>query len=111
MIQTQHGYGHRFVAAVEVRGHPPLADATPAVVLASPALQADAVLPSVPAPTGSPASQHTPHQRLLAGEQKLVTVLVCTLASAAAWAQRLEAEIRSGGRYPCHHTSSVHVDG
>ena len=38
-------------------------------------------------------SRHTPHQRLLAGEQKLVTVLVCTLAQAAAWSQRLEAEV------------------
>ena len=36
VIQTRHGYGHRFVAAVEVRGHPPLADDAPAVVLALP---------------------------------------------------------------------------
>ena len=30
MIHTRHGYGHRFVAAVEVRGHPPLAAEAPA---------------------------------------------------------------------------------
>ena len=93
VIQTRHGYGHRFVAAVKIHGHPLLADAAPAVVLASPVPQAAAALASVPVPTDSPASRYTPHQRLLAGEQKLVTVLVCTPAHAAAWAQRLEAEV------------------
>ncbi|HEY5869606.1 MAG TPA: AAA family ATPase, partial [Candidatus Tectomicrobia bacterium] len=93
VIQTRHGFGHRFVAAVEVRDYPSLADAATAVVLAFPESQADAALASVPVPTASLVSRHTPHQRLLAGEQKLVTVLVCTLAQAAAWAQRLEAEV------------------
>jgi class 3 adenylate cyclase len=93
VIQTRHGVGHRFVAAVEVRSHPPLPDTAAAVALASPETRTDAALSSVPASTASPASRHTPHQRLLAGEQKLVTVLVCTLAQAAMWAQRLEAEM------------------
>ena len=106
VIQTRHGYGHRFVAAVEVRGHPPLVDDAPVVALAAPASPAsarepdrvaapmpEAVLSSVPTPTGPLASRHTPYQRLLAGEQKLVTVLVCTLAHAAEWMQRLEAEV------------------
>jgi class 3 adenylate cyclase len=44
------------------------------------------------APTVSLAAPDQPRQRVLAGEQKLVTVLVGTLAHAAAWAQRLEAE-------------------
>ena len=37
VIQTRHGYGHRFVAAVEVRGHQPLADDAPAGSRVSPA--------------------------------------------------------------------------
>jgi DNA-binding winged helix-turn-helix (wHTH) protein len=93
VIQTRRGVGHRFVTAVEVRDHPPLAAATAGVAVASPTSQADAALSSVPTSTASPASQHTPHQRLLAGEQKQVTVLVCTLAQAAAWAQGLEPEV------------------
>ena len=106
VIQTRHGYGHRFVAAVEVRGHPPLVDDAPVVALAAPASPTsarepdfatppmpEAALSSVPTPTGPLASRHTPYQRLLAGEQKLVTVLVCTLAHAAELMQRLEAEV------------------
>ncbi len=94
VIQTRHGHGHRFVAAVEVHGHPPLADEAPAGSLASleppepsrgpgftVASLPEAARFSVAAPTVS-----------LAGEQKRVTVLVCTLADAAALAQRLEAE-------------------
>jgi class 3 adenylate cyclase/DNA-binding winged helix-turn-helix (wHTH) protein len=105
VIQTRHGVGHRFVAAVEVCSHPPLADAPPAMPLPSPASPASAwglgraaaplpetTLASGLTPTSPPASWPTPSQRLLAGEQKRVTVLVCTLAQAAELAQRLEAE-------------------
>ena len=97
VIQTRHGFGHRFVAAVEVRDSPVAGrrppDSPPVARLPWGRRPTDAALASVPAPTASLVSRHTPHQRLLAGEQKLVTVLVCTLAQAAAWAQRLEAEV------------------
>jgi len=104
VIQTRHRQGYRFVAAVAVRRHPPLADVLPA----SPTRHAQpepargdglaaAPLPGetrsgLAAPPVVLAPLHPPRQRPVAGEQKLVTVLVGTLAPAATWAQDLEPE-------------------
>ena len=102
VIHTRHGYGHRFVAAVAVRTPPPLADDAPTVPPPSHeppqlargyGLTATSLSEEVPAHVTAPMGALVlPRQRPIAGEQKLVTILVCTLAQAAASAQRLEAE-------------------
>lgn len=102
VIHTRHGYGYRFVALVEVCSQVPLDDTRPA----SRTSQALAPLVHEPAsPVAAPflavAPLHTDRlagavaagialappltlsQRPLAGERKVVTVLVCMLIQAA----------------------------
>jgi class 3 adenylate cyclase/tetratricopeptide (TPR) repeat protein len=84
VIQTRHGHGYRFVAAVAVYEHPAGEDdsiSTPPLPHAS---------------TGADPAQvrvATPHPHLLMGERKVVTTLVCTLPNVATWAQHLETEV------------------
>ena len=106
VIQTRHGYGYRFVASVEVhddpadeadaRSLPPIRDESAG---GEPTwLRAGIAVGPAPVPevAGEPPVPLTPVRppppRALAGERKVVTVLVCTLANVAMWAQRLEAE-------------------
>jgi class 3 adenylate cyclase/DNA-binding winged helix-turn-helix (wHTH) protein/tetratricopeptide (TPR) repeat protein len=106
VIQTRHGYGYRFVAAVEVHDDP-LGDGDEVFTAASlyesakvkPAQgRADtagvpALVPEVPREAPLPLTSLYPSPlHTAAGERKVVTVLVCTLANAAELAQRLEAE-------------------
>jgi class 3 adenylate cyclase/DNA-binding winged helix-turn-helix (wHTH) protein/tetratricopeptide (TPR) repeat protein len=106
VIQTRHGYGYRVVASVEVHDHSSDEDnersmpltpyesvrVEPAQVRTSAAI-GPALVPEVPREPPAPMTPvHPPPPCVLAGERKVVTVLVCTLANAAMWAQRLEAE-------------------
>jgi class 3 adenylate cyclase/tetratricopeptide (TPR) repeat protein len=106
VIQTRHGYGYRFVAAVAVdddpageadgRSTPPTSHESAAVepvqVRVSAAL-GSALVPEVASPPPLPLTPvPSPPQRVLVGEWKVVTILVCTLANAATWVQCLEPE-------------------
>jgi DNA-binding winged helix-turn-helix (wHTH) protein len=106
VIQTRHGYGYRVVAAVEVHDDP-LGDGDQVATFTSPhesakveAAQGHAgmagvtvLVPEVPREWPFPLTSLRPSPpNAAAGEHKMVTVLVCTLANAAGLAQRLEAE-------------------
>ena len=106
VIQTRHGYGYRFAAAVKVHDDP-LRDGDKVSTFAS-AHESAQVEPaegraemagfSVPHREASREAQfpitslHPSPAYAIAGERKVVTALVCTLANAAGLAQRLEAE-------------------
>ncbi|MGH8055756.1 MAG: winged helix-turn-helix domain-containing protein, partial [Candidatus Entotheonellia bacterium] len=106
IIQTRHGYGYRFVAAVEVHDHPAGEDdgrspSPPshesARIEPAQGRASTAVIPTlVPEVPGDPLVPLTPLRsppsRALTGERKVVTALVCTLEHIATWTQRLEAE-------------------
>jgi class 3 adenylate cyclase/DNA-binding winged helix-turn-helix (wHTH) protein/tetratricopeptide (TPR) repeat protein len=107
VIQTRHGYGYRFAAAVQVHEGPSREGETASVSATSPpeppagepaqgpvgAAGVPVLVPAAPhtAPLLLTSARPTPPQPL-AEERKEVTVLVCTLADAAGCAQRLEAE-------------------
>ena len=106
VIQTRHGYGYRVVAAVEVHDDPSgdgdqvstsaspheLANVEPAQGHAGTA-GVPVLVPEVPREPPFPLTSLRPSPpHTAAGERKVVTVLVCTLANAAGLAQRLEAE-------------------
>jgi class 3 adenylate cyclase/DNA-binding winged helix-turn-helix (wHTH) protein len=106
VIQTRHGYGYRVVAIVEVHDDPSgggdqlSTSASPHELTTVAPAQAHAgtagvpvVVPEVlcePPLPRSPSHPSPPHPT--AGERKVVTVLVCTLANAAGLVHRLEAE-------------------
>ena len=96
VIQTRHGHGYRFVAAVECRDtappHQGPLESPPSSRLVVPLVGDETASPTAPAV--SLELLHPPPQPSLIAEQKQVTVLVCTLAQAATGPQRREAEAR-----------------
>jgi DNA-binding winged helix-turn-helix (wHTH) protein/tetratricopeptide (TPR) repeat protein len=84
VIQTRHGHGYRFVAAVAVHEPPAGEDDR----ISSPPLTPRASTGTDPAHVRVGAR----HPHPLLGERKVVTTLVCTLPNVAMWAQLLEAE-------------------
>ncbi|MGH8068267.1 MAG: AAA family ATPase [Candidatus Entotheonellia bacterium] len=106
VIQTRHGYGYRVVAAVEVdddspgtddgRATPPTPQELEGVQPAESAWQRGRGPVLVPGVAREPPLPLTPLRSplhsILAGERKVVTVLVCTLANATTLAQHPEAE-------------------
>jgi DNA-binding winged helix-turn-helix (wHTH) protein len=88
IIQTLHGHGYRFVAAVTPEEQGPLASAAlPGLSRASAPL-----VPSVETVPCSVTAVHHPSTPLLEQEHKQVTVLWCTLAHATALATHLGPE-------------------
>ena len=104
VIQTRYGYGYRFVAPVEVQseslGSPddvcspsPLPGAVAETGRASTSTAADPILASeIPSSVYELVPSHPSSLWAVAGEHKVVTVLVCTLAHAAIGASRRDAE-------------------
>ena len=100
VLQTRHGHGYRFVAAVEVCDHPPLAAAASVGSLVVSEATRQSFLAAAPlpeetrsdgaAPTGSLVP---PRPRALGEEHKVVTVVVGMLVPAAPRTQRQEAEV------------------
>jgi DNA-binding winged helix-turn-helix (wHTH) protein len=98
IIQTLHGRGYRFVAAVEEASASPPAGET-RTLLASPGVAAPVVLEPVVARTPVPvavahagAEGHDTSLTVLEGERKQVTILYCTLADARGLAAHVGAE-------------------
>ncbi len=106
VIQTRHGYGYRVVAAVEVHddrsggGDQVSTSASPHELATVEPAQGHAgtagvpvLVPEMPSEPPFPRTSLRPSPpHAAAGERKVVTVLVCTLANAAGSAHRLEAE-------------------
>ncbi|MGH8059717.1 MAG: AAA family ATPase, partial [Candidatus Entotheonellia bacterium] len=97
VLQTRHGYGYRFVAAVQVYDYPSSPAHESARMEAAQVGVSTGVDPAlVPEMLREPPAPvppiHPPPLHALMGERKVVTALVCTLANAATWAQHLEAE-------------------
>ena len=100
VLQTRHGHGYRFVAAVEVCDHPPLAAAASvgSLVVAEGTRQSFLAAAPLPEATRSDGAAPTgslvpPRPRALVGEHKVVTVVVGMLVPAAPRTQRQEAEV------------------
>jgi DNA-binding winged helix-turn-helix (wHTH) protein len=105
VIQTRHSHGYRFVATVTLCDLPP-ADQMPRVSLPTDApgepgqewpSRVDGMTAHATSIAALPPPALSPLQQSLAGEQKMVTVLVCQLAPLAplpSGTQRQAAEVR-----------------
>src|SRR5262249_40339062 len=97
VIQTSHGHGYRFVAAIEVRPEPHadrlVADQSPpSVADAIPARdRGEAVPAAAPLPDARPPAPLVPHVSM--AERKLVTVLCCTLVRPREPSVRLDLDV------------------